>query len=401
MAAGWRRHGGSGAQLGLPSEAPERRRDLIADLRYDAPEQVTMSDPRFSPYPEASLSRRTFLGAAVTGAALLGAERALAAGSGLAAKPPAGFVPLSIPGKVVKVAKSNVMQANGLWPTEGAAKLMLERVMAELTGKSDLGAAFAKFVHKDDKVAIKPNGIAGQKGATMATNRELVLEVVRGVMAAGVPAQNIMIFEQYPKFLEGTRIWDRHKGPDPALPAGILTAVHENKDATMPELNVMGIPTKFVRPFTEATAVINLALIKDHSICGFTGCLKNITHGALINPHAFHEHNASPQIAELYAQDVVKSRVRLHIIDGFKLIYDEGPLDKNKTRRVLHEAVYATTDPVAMDTIGWGIVEQWRKDNGLPTLKDAGREPTYIRIASELGLGVFDKNRIALREVAL
>ena len=360
-----------------------------------------MSDPRFSPYPEASLSRRTFLGAALTGAALLGADQALAAGSGLAAKPPAGFMPLSIPGKVVKVAKSNVMQANGLWPTEGAAKLMLERAMSELTGKGDLGEAFAKFVHKDDKVAIKPNGIAGQKGATMATNRELILEVVRGVMAAGVPAKNIMIFEQYPKFLEGTRIWDRHKGPDPALPAGIATAVHENEDATMSELNVMGIGTKFVRPFTEATAVIKLGLIKDHSICGFTGCLKNITHGALINPHAFHQHNASPQIAELYAQDVVKSRVRLHIIDGFKLIYDEGPLDKNKKRRVLHEAVYATTDPVAMDTLGWGIIEQWRKDNGLPTLKDAGREPTYIRIASELGLGVFDKNRISLREVAL
>ncbi|WP_272417912.1 DUF362 domain-containing protein [Polyangium jinanense] len=383
MVDGWRRH-----------------RDLLLDLRYDAAEQVTMSDPRFSPYPEA-FSRRTFLGAALTGAALLGADHALAAGSGLVAQPPAGFMPLSIPGKVVKVAKSNVMQPNGLWPTEGAAKLMLERVMAELTGKSDLGEAFAKFVHKDDKVAIKPNGIAGQKGATMATNRELILEVVRGVMAAGVPASQIMIFEQYPKFLEGTRIWDRHKGPDPALPAGIATAVHENEDATMPERSVMGIPTKFVRPFTEATAVINLGLIKDHSICGFTGCLKNITHGATINPHAFHQHNASPQIAELYAQDVVKSRVRLHIIDGFKLIYDEGPLDKNKKRRVLHEAVYATTDPVAMDTLGWGIIEQWRKDNGLPTLKDAGREPTYIRIASELGLGVFDKNRISLREVTL
>jgi uncharacterized protein (DUF362 family) len=385
MAAGWRRH-----------------RHVRPTCATMAAEQVTMSDPRFSPYTEASLSRRTFLGAAaLTGAALLGADRALAAPSGLAAKPPAGFVPLSIPGKVAKVSKSNVMQANGLWPTEGAAKLMLERVMTELTGKGDLGEAFAKFVHKDDVVAIKPNGIAGQKGATMATNRELILEVVRGVMAAGVPAKNIIIFEQYPSFLAGTRIWDKQKGADPALPAGITTKIHENEDATMSELSVMGIPTKFVTPFTSATAVINLGLIKDHSICGFTGCLKNITHGATINPHAFHQHNASPQIAELYAQDVVRSRVRLHIVDGFKLIYDEGPLDKNKKRRVLHEAVYATTDPVAMDTLGWGIIEQWRKDNGLPTLKDAGREPTYIRIASELGLGVFDKNRISLREVTL
>ena len=51
--------------------------------------------------------------------------------------------------------------------------------------------------------------------------------------------------------------------------------------------------------------------------------------------------------------------------------------------------------------IGWGIVDQWRKDNSLPTLKDADREPSYIRIAGELGLGMYDKNRIRLREVAL
>jgi|GEM_PF-139558 len=347
------------------------------------------------------LSRRTFLGGRRTTAKIIGTSFADAAGTGLAARPPQGFLPLSIPGKIVKVTKSNSLQPNGLWPTEGAAKLMLERAMAELTGKSDLGDAFARFVHKDDKVAIKPNGIAGQKGATMAANRELIIEVARGVMAAGVPAENIVIFEQYPKFLEGTRIWDRHKGFDPVVPKGITAIVHENGDATMPEINVMGIPTKFVRALTDATAVINVTLIKDHSICGYTGCLKNITHGATINPQAFHQHGASPQIAELYAQDIVRSRVRLHITDGFKVIYEGGPLDKYANRRVLHEAVYATTDPVAMDVIGWGVVETWRKENNLPSLKDAGRDPSYIRIAGELGLGVFDKNRIAMREVAL
>jgi hypothetical protein len=141
--------------------------------------------------------------------------------------------------------------------------------------------------------------------------------------------------------------------------------------------------------------------MKDHGICGYTGCLKNITHGSTINPQAFHEHNASPQIAQLYAQDVVKSRVRLHLIDGFKVIYDEGPLDTNKKRRVPYEAVYATTDPVAMDMVGWAVIEEHRKNNGLPTLKDAGREPSYIRIAGELGLGVADLNRIRVRDVRI
>lgn len=376
---------------------PELLASCAGSSAHDAEARSGESAPR---HPSAAVARRVFLGTMAAGAAMLAAGSAEAS-TGLAAKPPAGFVPLSIPGRIVKVSKSNVLQPNGLWPTEEAARVMLERAMTELTGTTSLGAAFAKFVHKDDKVAIKVNGIAGQKGATMASNKELVLEVVRGVIAAGVPATSIVVFEQYPSFLAGTRVADRTGRMDPAFPAGIRAFIHENKDAVMPEIRVMGIPTKFVRPFTEATAVIDVSLIKDHSICGYTGCLKNITHGATINPHAFHEHNASPQIAALYAQDVVKSRVRLHVVDGFKLIYDQGPLDKNKKRRVPHESVYVTTDPVAMDTIGWGVVEKWRKENGLPTLQQARREPTYIRIASELGLGVHDLNRIAMREIAL
>lgn len=361
-----------------------------------------MSHAPSSYRPGSSLpSRRAFLGSLAAGAAVLSVGDALAGASGLAAKPPAGFVPLAMPGKVVKVSSANTLQPNGLWPTEEAARNMLQRAMTELTGLSDMGAAFGKFVHKDDKVAIKPNGIAGKNGATMASNKELVLEIVKGVMAAGVPATNIVIYEQYSKFLAGTRIASVGAVMDPSFPAGITATVHENRDASMPEIKVEGIGTKFVRPFTEATAVINVGLIKDHSICGYTGCLKNITHGSTINPHAFHEHNASPQIASLYAQDVVKSRVRLHLVDGFKIIYDEGPLDTNKKRRVPHEAVYATTDPVSMDVVGWAVVEEWRKNNGLPTLKDAGREPTYIRVAADLGLGVADTNRISLRDVKI
>lgn len=343
----------------------------------------------------ANLDRRAFLAAMAASTAAL--SPSFAAADPLASDATA-FVPLSMPGKIAKVTKANAFQANGLWPTEEAAKAMLERAMFELTGKRDLGEAFAKFVHKDDKVAIKPNGIAK---ANMATNKELVFEIVRGVMAAGVPASNITIYEQYPKMMIGTRIWKAKDEPDAGVPAGVTTSVHENKDATMSEIVVAGKKTKFVRAFTEATAVINVGLIKDHNICGFTGCLKNVTHGSTINPHDFHEHHASPQIAELYAQSVVKSRVRLHIVDGLKMIYDQGPLDLNPARRVVHGAIYATTDPVAMDVLGWNEVEKLRKENGLSSLRDVGREPNYIKIAAELGLGVYDKNAVSLRTASI
>ena len=61
-----------------------------------------------------------------------------------------------------------------------------------------------------------------------------------------------------------------------------------------------------------------------------------------------------------------------------------------------HGAVYVATDPVAMDTYGWKVIDDERKAHNLPSLKDSGREPSYIRAAGEFGLGVHDMNAIKL-----
>lgn len=350
-------------------------------------------------------TRRAVLGGAA-GLGLAGTDAALfpstaeARAAGLVARPPAGFSPMVTPGRVVRVQKANAMQANGLWPTQDAATALLTRVMAELTGKQDLAEALKRFVHPSDKVAIKPNGLAGRVGASMATNKELVLALVRGLVAAGVPATSIVIYEQWESFMAGTRCADKMMVVDPEFPAGVRAMVHQNKDASMEEVPAAGGTTRYARPFTDATCVINMSQMKDHSICGFTGALKNITHGTILNPQKFHAHDASPQIAQLYSQDLVRSRVRLHITDATKVIYEGGPQDK-PARRVMQEAVYASTDPVALDVVGWELIEKLRKDNALPTLTAAGRAPTYIQNAGELGLGIFDKNAITLRDVTI
>lgn len=348
------------------------------------------------------MSRRSLLGAVVgSGAAMALPAPAGAAPKRHVARPPAGMVRLSMPGRVVKVAATNTLQPNGLWPLPAAAKTMLQRAMTELTGKTDLGEAFAQFIHPDDTVAIKPNGLGAGRGATMASNKELIVEIARGVVAAGVPPSNITIFEQFVTFLKGTRVIDGKLQPVEELPSGVKTAIHRNKGAVMDAITVGGIPTKFVRPFTDATAVINVPVIKDHSLCGYTGALKNITHGSNTNPQSFHAHHCSPQIAELYAQDVVKSRVVLHVVDGYKALYDGGPKDRKPGCRVPHEAIYVSTDPVALDVLGWEVVDKLRRDNGLATLQASGREPTYIRVAADLGLGISDRQRIDVTEIRI
>jgi uncharacterized protein (DUF362 family) len=342
-------------------------------------------------------SRRAFLGgAAATAAAatLLGSRAARAdALPGLAASPPAGFVPLSAPGRVVRVKKSGCLEANGIYPKADDAKEMLRAGMQELTGKSDLVEATRLFVHPQDKVCVKVNGIAQQN---MATNKELVLPFVEAMVAAGVPATNITLLEQYPGFFTATRIRPRD------LPSGVAVNYHVNNDATMDWRTVPGgRRAKFVRVLTEATALINFALVKDHSIQGYTGALKNMTHGCNVNPQDFHERHGSPQIAILAAQDILRSRLRLCVIDGFKLMAHGGPLYKQPQYVIPHESVYVSTDPVALDVTGWDEVEKARAGFGLKSLKDDGREPAYIAAAADLGVGIADRKKITLKEITL
>ena len=309
---------------------------------------------------------------------------------------------MNAPGVVTKVVAkgdfASMMQPNHLWPRQDVARRLVERALTDLTGKPNINEAMKRFIHPTDTVAIKVNGIAGEVGHTMAVNYEVILPVVEAVLAVGVPAGRITVYEQYPTYLMGSRVNVRNW----RLPSGVMTGTHNNKDHAMPPIHVFEmVPTRYCRIFTEATAVIDMTMMKDHSLCGFTGALKNITHGNVDNPHKHHAHNAHPQIALLYNHPIVQSRVRLHIVDAFKIIYDKGPLDKDPKMRVPHGAVYASTDPVALDTVGWRVIDDERKARGGMTLERAGRLPRYIHRAAELGIGIHDWNDIRLRSVTI
>jgi hypothetical protein len=126
-----------------------------------------------------------------------------------------------------------------------------------------------------------------------------------------------------------------------------------------------------------------------------------LTHGCIVNPQDFHIHHANPQIAILAAQDALRSRLRLCISDGFKLMAHGGPLYKQPQYVVPHESVYASTDPVALDVIGWQALEKARSGLGLKTLTDEGRPPAYLQAAADMGVGIADTAKITLREVTI
>ena len=133
------------------------------------------------------LTRREFVGSAAVGTALLltGDKANADPPVQLGATLPQGFQPLAAPGRVVRIKKAGSLMPNQIYPKADDAKAMLERAMTELTGKASLTDAVKLFVHPQDKVCVKVNGIAL---ANMATNKELVMPFIEAMIAAGVPA---------------------------------------------------------------------------------------------------------------------------------------------------------------------------------------------------------------------
>ena len=223
------------------------RHAVCADLGY----HPAMSSERYPgplPLPDPRLRRRAFLGsvaaggAFAAGATLIGgdalAQAKAPAKPSLVAVPPAGFVPLDLPGRIVKVTRGNTMQPNGLWPTEEAAQIMLERAMTELTGKNDIGQAFAQLRAQGRQGGHQAQRHRRPEGRHHG--RQQGAGAGGGARASSPPAcrpTNISVFEQYPSFMAGTRVADRAGVIDTDFPPGIRAFIHKNEDATMPSID--------------------------------------------------------------------------------------------------------------------------------------------------------------------
>ena len=304
--------------------------------------------------------------------------------------PPAGFVPMNLPGRVVRVHKAGSLRPGGLFPLPDAARAMVHRAVMELSGRPDVASAWRAFVHPQDRVAVKVNGLGLRN---MASNKETIEAIVEGVVAAGVPATQITVYDQWDSFLGATRVSAR------GLPAGVRIMSH-NATHLSGETRVATGRTWYALPLLEATAVIGVPLIKDHSLSGYTGAMKNLTHGSIKNPEDFHQHLCAPQIAELFHHDAIRTRARLHVMDAFKALYNGGPRD-NPECRVPFESVMASTDPVAIDRVASDIVDQLRVAHHMPTLAQHGKPVRYLDAAAAMGLGVSDRTHIDTRVIEM
>ena len=260
---------------------------------------------------------------------------------------------------------------------EETARAFLDGALIRLTGQPQADQAWKSLFSPAETVGIKLSCLPGRK---LSSSRGLVAAVVSGLRQAGIDPGRIVVWERSNRELEKagfsiSRSGLRVIGTDD-LEGGGYSA----------ELEFSGsVGACFSRIIEEVDALINIPVLKDHDVTGVSIGMKSF-YGAIHNPNKYHGQRGDPFVADLCRHRFIRGRLRLTVVDATRVQIQNGPAYYPKYA-VDHGALLIGRDPVAVDSCGWTIIETLRRERGLPTLKDAGREPTYIRSAATAGLG--------------
>jgi hypothetical protein len=271
---------------------------------------------------------------------------------------------------------------------------------------------------------------------------EVLLKVVASLKAIGFKPKDIIVFERYAiefdqagyKDLMTTRPMEGVRWLASSYTGGSLqvdiAGFDNGRDNTPPELarHVVGYdPDHFAlmgfcspehsknddRRFRSHLSVIvtrmvnkiiNLPVLKDHRSAGVTLALKNLSHGMNNNvarshlPKLAHGLGSGPDlvsgpnqcntfIPQAVSQHVLRQKATLHLLDGLIGVYEGGPGCWNKTWGTWrHQGLFFATDPVALDHVGWDLIDAKRAEMGWAPVEQMGwvHETPARTVASKL-----------------
>ena len=302
---------------------------------------------------------------------------------------------------------------------------MVNAAVMAATGEWSTGAAWSSLVKPSDVVGIK---VCANGAPLFSTRPEVVQAIVDGLRQAGVPSENIVVWDREEALLKraGFRsrannyrvLWtEGNYDPQVALSSPIVgqlifgDLLFVGKNIPNPkdllklndeakkggpinisnESHVSKILTKVV------TKVINVPVLSDNVYCGLSGALFNMTVQNVDNWRRLVEPPdcGDPAIPEMYSDPRISEKVVITIMDGLVALYAGGPIgDANYA--IHFGAIYASKDPVAIDAVASKQLDKWRIEAKMyPVSKTA----KYVQTATLFQLGNSDLSKIEVRDL--
>jgi uncharacterized protein (DUF362 family) len=334
-------------------------------------------------------------------------------------------MPGRYPGAVVSVHSESSVDAGTEKVNAPVVATMMAEGLRALTGSKDPRGAWNSFFSPQDVVGIKVN-CSGAPG--IMSTPEVVAEIVRNLLAVGLKAGQIYIYERFPGQMTAVNYgaW---------VPEGVhIVGVEKVRGSirgydpkTYVEVDFFGeeeTRSHLVRLVSETfTKIINVPNMKDHGASGVTGCLKNIAYGNFSNVARSHQQawtNTRTFIGVLAAVEPVRSKTVLHVMDGLRGVWHGGPFSPTRRFRFYPKQMMFGTDPVAIDRLLLDIIETKRlaegglsiwdrsmvhvkpgEGYGEPNVNRYIKEPGHVEYASGLGLGVYDLGKIRVKRIEI
>lgn len=319
---------------------------------------------------------------------------------------PAPFFP-----RVVVVEDARATEA--FKPQPEIVRALVQRGLTNFTRLADRTAAWRSLVGTQDVVGIK---VFSTPGPQVGTRPSVVVGVVAGLLAAGIPADHIIIWDRQLSDLRAAGFVELAREHGVRVAGALDTGWEETQFYEFPLLGQLsfgdlefqkkaeGVGRKsFVTKLltTNITKVISIAPLLNHNSIGVCGHLYSLALGSVDNTMRFEGDPAklAQAVPEIIALPGVGERVVLNITDALICQY-QGEQSLRLHDSVALNQLRFSTDPVALDVLSVQEINGQRV-RAAETLASRTNRFDLYRNAALLELGSADATKIELREVKI
>jgi uncharacterized protein (DUF362 family) len=280
---------------------------------------------------------------------------------------------------------------------------LVTRGMTSLTGKRTVADAWRSLVSTQDVIGIK---VFSAPGAMSGTRPSVVAAIVQGLLSAGLPPKQILVWDKHLADLRNAGFFELAERYGVRV-AGSAEEGYDEKDpyetALLGKLywgdfefgkSGEGIGRKsFVSKLVtqKMTRIIHVTPLLNHNLAGVSGNLYGLVAGSVDNMTRFEFSGdlLARAVPEIYALPQLGDRVVLNIVDGLLCQY-QGEERKLHYSAMLGQIRFSK-DPVALDVLSIEEINRQRQLAKIPTLTTNFQLYTN---ASLLEIGVSDLRKI-------